>query len=244
MPSARSRRQAQRVLETLSSLAFILLLFIAQAPAQTSPVEFRVGLQSINIPRPDSELVEAGPDYRSLAEPLAPASNRLVAAFLLPADLKTTESRGALASLTRYALVESPRRAEFTDITPALFKQVNDGINGQFGATLADKVADQQKEIDQKLKALTSQPTSIKLEKPVMLGSHFSKPDAVGYSAIMPLSVNGTTRSLAMGMAVIRVHQRLLFLYAYAPYLNQDSVTSVQTITERWSTAILKANPN
>ena len=89
-------------------------LLIVPSSAQNTPT-YRAGLKNSSpIPAPTSDLVEAGPDYRVLAEPLVPTNNRLVAAFLQPADLDTLRS-GTAAELGRYALVEIPRRAEFAE---------------------------------------------------------------------------------------------------------------------------------
>ena len=226
---------------TLRALAVCLIssYLVAQTTAPAESATFRVGLQSILIPPPAPSLPETGPDYRVLAEPFAPASNRLVAAFLLPEELKamlTTKT-----SLTRYALVEVLRQAEFADVSPAFFKQVSDSMAEQFGAKLNATLEDQQKEIDLKLKALGNQ-SSVTLEKPTMLGTLFSKVDAIGYGAVMPATVDGKTVTVAMCMTTLRVRQRLLFLYTYSRYTDDESVKSLQRMSDKWSDAILKTN--
>ena len=144
-------------------------------------------------------------------------------------------------ALTRYALVEVPRQAEFADVSEAAFKQVSESMAEQFGAKLNDTLADQQKEVDLKLKALGNKST-VTLEKPTMLGALFTKTDAIGYGAIMPVAVDGKTVTAAMCMMILRVRQRLLFIYTFARYTDEESVRSVQKINDQWSDAILRAN--
>lgn len=239
-PSARLllRSLSLRILPALVVCLLSSDLF-APTTASAESVPFRVGLQTILIPSPGPDLPETGPDYRVLAEPLATASNRLVAAFLLPDELKamlTTKT-----SLTRYALVEVLRQAEFADVSPDFFKQVSNSMADQFGARLNATLEDQQKEVDLKLKALGNQ-SKVTIEKPTMLGTLFSKADAIGYGAVMPVSVDGKTATIAMCMTILRVRQRLLFLYTYARYTDEESVKSVQRMSDKWSDAILKAN--
>ena len=99
------------------------------------PQTFRVGLKSIAIPSPSSDMNEIGSDYRVVLETFAPATNRLVAAFNRPEDLHQILS-GGTAPLPRYALVEVPRGAEFVDVDSAAFKTVADSVAKEFGANL------------------------------------------------------------------------------------------------------------
>ncbi|HEY2466245.1 MAG TPA: hypothetical protein VGI45_00200 [Terracidiphilus sp.] len=220
-------------------LATALLLPSSDSIAQDAPT-YRAGLKSFTIPLPSSELVEAGPDYRVLLEPLVPINNRLVAAFLQPADLDTLRS-GPSAALGRYALVEIPRRVEFSEITPELFKQITDTIATQFGAAVDASLKDQQDEANRRLKALGSS-ADITFDKPVQLGTLFSKPDASGYGMIMPVSVGGKTKKMIMGMIVVHVQARVLLIYLYGEYKDQSSLDWIRTTDEHWADAILQAN--
>ena len=80
----------------------------AQISNFTGDSIFRVGLKSIALPAPSKELIETGSDYRVILDTLTPVTNRLVAAFLLPEDLKAIQT--GPTPLSRYALVEVPRR--------------------------------------------------------------------------------------------------------------------------------------
>jgi hypothetical protein len=227
----------------LSALLVAIVLAPMITMGQTAlPAEstFRVGLKTITIPSPSADLIEPGPDYRVLLEPFAPTNNRLVTGFLT-ADEFTKIRTSPSVSLTRYALVEAPRRAEFADITPEFFKQIDAGMAAQFGATINDTLRDQQDEINRRLKAL-GQDKTVTLDKPLMLGSFFSKPGASSYGQIMPITIGQDSKRVAMGVTLVRVRERILFLFLYNLYEDENSVKWIRTTSEQWADAVLAAN--
>lgn len=224
-----------------SFLAAALVLACSSALAQDAPT-YRAGLKSLAIPAPSSDLAEAGSDYRVLLEPFAPTANRLIAGFVQPADLEIIRSAGT-APLNRYALVEIPRRAEFSEITSDQFKEIAASLASQFGATLDVTLKDQQDEINRRLKALGSASGDITLDKPIQLGTFFSKPDASAFGMVMQISSAGKSKKMVMGMIVLRVQSRVLFVYLYSEYKDQSSIDWVRTAEDHWADAILRANP-
>jgi len=224
-----------------AAASVVLVLALPTAICAQAPASFRVGLKSIAIPAPPADnLVEAGSDYRVLLEPLATASNRIVAGFLLPDELNAL--RTGKTSLTRYSLVEVLRSLEFSDVTPDMFKQVGDSTAQQFGTIITGSLKDQQDEINRKLKALGDSATAVTLDKPVPLGTFFSKTDAVSFGMIVPLQVNGQVKKGLVACTLLRVHDRLLFLYTFAPYTGEDSVKGVSASAEKWADAVISAN--
>lgn len=210
------------------------------APQSITPT-YRVGTQSIAFPAPTPDLHETASDYRVLLEFLAPSNNRLVAAFVLPDELKVLQA-GNVPNLSTYALVEVPRRAEFSDINSDLFKQIVDTLSTQFGATVESSLKGQQDALNERLKALNSGAATVTLDKPVQLGSFFSRPDEAGFGMIISVAAKGTPTNLVMGMAVVRVHDRILMAYLYTEYKDAATVQWTRTTTEHWADAILAAN--
>jgi hypothetical protein len=219
----------------------VALLLPCRSTAQDAPT-FRAGLKNFTIPAPTPDLVEPGSDYRVLLEPLAPTANRLVAAFLQPADLDILRS-GQNAALSDYALIEIPRRAEFAEVTSDKFNEIAASLAAQFATAVDAGLKDQQDEINRRLKALGSSSGDVSLDKPIQLGTFFSKPDASSYGMIMAISSGGKTKKMVMGMTVLRVHSRVLFVYHYSEYKDESSVQWIHTTDEHWADAILKANP-
>ena len=186
-------------------------------------------------------MVEAGSDYRVLMEPFAPPTNRLVAAFILTDDLALLQS-GKLGAMTQYAFVEVPRQAEFADVAPEMFKQVTDGLGTQFGAELEGKMKESLEDTNRRLRALNSNVGSVSADKPVYLGTLFSKPDAYGVGATVALSSNGTSVKMVMGLAVVRVKNRVFFAYLYKRYEDESTLLGIRKASEQWADAILVAN--
>jgi len=221
-------------------LATALLQACAGLLAQSS-ITYRAGLKSFTLPPPTSGLVEAGPDYRVMFEQLAPTANRLIAAFSQPADLEILRAEGG-AALGTYALVEVPRRAEFNDISPEQFKQIAESMGTQFGASVVATLKDQQDEINRRLKALNSAPGDVTLDKPVQLGTLFSKPDACAYGMLMSVSTGNKSKKMAMGLTLLRVQSRILFVYTYTEYKDESTVQWIRTTDEHWADIILQSN--
>jgi hypothetical protein len=237
----RFRRLVARLTFTLSILITLGSVYAnAQAPNSSDASTFRVGLKSVVVGSPSTDLVEPGSDFRVIFEVFVPTTNRLVAAFLLPEELRATLK--GTTPLSRYAFVQVPRRAEFAAVTPEIFKQIAGSMGQEFAASMDTAVKDSQDEMNRRLKALNANPTTLTLDKPLMLGSFFSKPDAVGFGSVMPYDVNGKMVKLAAAVSVVRVQERVLFLYLYTIYKDQESVNWVRTTSEKWADTILAAN--
>lgn len=222
------------------ALLFSCELLAGQTANPSNPQSYRVGLKSIVIPPPTAELPEIGSDYRVLLDALAPTSNRIVAAFLLPDEAKAITGGGT--NLSRYALVEVPRRAEFAEITPDIFKQVSVSVAEQFGASLDSTVKDEEDAFNRRLKELNGNASTVTIDKPFLLGTLFSKPDEVSFGAITNVSANGHSTKMVNATTIVRLQDRILFFYAYSEYANEDSVKWVREVSEKWADSALKLN--
>jgi len=185
-------------------------------------------------------LAEPGPDYRVIFEPLAPVNNRLVAAFV-PPDRMGTIRKGISPPMDKYILVEVPRQMEFTDIDPATFHQIEELLGKQFGGDLSQFSKTGQDEINHNFKALGNS-ASVTIDKPVPLGIFFETANAIGVGSITPYNVNGVTTRMAGCFTMLRVRGRILSLFTYSAYKDEESVKWVKTISQQWADAILKAN--
>jgi len=231
-------------------LTCILLLTwgtaIAQdkSPTPARPLEpqsYRSGLKSIVIPPPTADLSEIGSDYRVLMESTVPDTNRLLAAFLSAEDSANIRS-GTSKTFSRYALVENLRRAEFIDIDADTFKQVSDGTAQQFGTVLNASMKDYEEELNHKLKAMRGTDTTMTLDKPMLLGVFFSKPNACSFGMIDSISSAVSSVKMVAGITILRVQNRLIYAYFFSAYKDEDSVQWVRKTSEQWADAILKAN--
>lgn len=229
-------------------VAFFGILFCAQSHAQTKTNQspsFKVGGVDITIPQPTGELVEMG-DYRKMAEVFVPDSNRLIAAFLLPDDLKAYQG-GNRVGLRRYALVEVQRSSEFSDFSAADFQNAAASVDKQFvsapdSAAMESMTKEAEENLNRNLKALNQNEASVALNKPTILGRFFSKPDAYCFGMVMPVSGNGSTVKLIVGIMIMRVKNRAFFVYLYSEYKGDETVQWVRNMTESWAQAMLTEN--
>lgn len=213
--------------------------WVVTVPAAQS---FRTGGKTVVIPSPESGLLEIGDDYRVVLDPVVPDSNRLIAAFVAPQDAQTIRS-GSNVQLLKYGLVEVPRRAEFIEADRDAFKQVSDAMAQQFGSSIDTSMKNQEDEFNRRLKELNPNAPAITFDKAVPLGIIFSKQDACAFGVIMPVSAKGNTIKMITSIGVLRAQNRILFLYLYSVYKDEDTVKWLRATSEQWSDAILKANP-
>jgi hypothetical protein len=226
-------------------LGAILQNCLPTLPAQNTKEEpasvYRAGALSFVLPAPTPELVEAGSDFRVLLEPFAPATNRLIAAFIPPDQMSVLQA-GNIPQPQRYALVEVMRVAEFRDIDSERFKQVAEGVGRQFGVDSDLSLKSGEEELNRNLKSLGST-NPITLDKPIPLGTFFSKPDACGFGIITPASsTKDGPLKMTTAVNVMRLHNRLIFTYLYAVYKDESTLAWLKTADKQWVDAILKAN--
>ncbi len=214
---------------------------VSAPPKATEPQTYRVGLKSIAIPSPSKDLSEIGSDYRVVIETMAPAANRLVAAFNRPEDLHQILAGGD-TPLARYALVEIPRQAEFAEVDSATFKTVADSMAKEFGANLGADTKTAQDDLNHNLKELNSKAATIAIGKPFPLGALFSKPDAAAFGMIESVSTQGPETKMAVAIVVLRAQNRVLFLYLFSMYKDESTVQWVRNTSEQWADAVLAAN--
>jgi uncharacterized membrane protein len=111
-----------------------------------------------------------------------------------------------------------------------------------FGANFETAMKEQEEEINRRLKALNSSAAAVSADKPVYLGALFSKADACGFGATMAVSSSGTTVTMAMGLSVIRVQNRVFFAYLYKRYEDESTLLWIRKASEQWADSILSAN--
>jgi hypothetical protein len=214
------------------------------APARTAGLAaptYRAGLRSIGIPAPTGDLVEIGPDYRVLFEPFAPTTNRLIAAFVLPADVPEIRT-GVATEFTRYALVEVPRNAEFLDVTPEIYKEITSSVATEFGTDLDATLKTGTDELNQRLKDLGSNQATVTMDKPVALGALFTESEACGFGLVAPVTTGGTSLRMATGLVIVHVQGRVIYGYLFTEYKDQETAHWLARTTQAWADAILRAN--
>jgi hypothetical protein len=75
-----------------------------------------------------------------------------------------------------------------------------------------------------------------------MLGGLFRKSNAAGFGMLSAMRQDDRSDTVATGIAVMRVKQRLVFAYLYHKYESSDTVSWLSKNLEVWCDAILAAN--
>lgn len=225
----------------LLSLGFAVAANAQAATTASQPATVRAGRLNFVLPSPTPDLVEMGPDLRVIAETLAPATNRMIAAYIPAEDLAALPA-GNGKTFDKYALIEVLRPAEFNDVSDELFKSIVDATGKQLdGPALSETTKKTQDILSNRVKELGLR-SDVALEKIAPLGQIFSKTNAAGFAMMLPFAVKEKTVNMACGLIVLRVHNRLLYAYLYARYTDQASVNWIASTGEAWADAILKAN--
>jgi hypothetical protein len=222
-----------------------------QKPNQTSPwvftagggssiPGFSVGGLSLILPSPTGDMNEVGNEDRTLFNLVVPNSNRLVAAYLPAQDLAHLRAKTE-GGLSKYALVEALRSAEFSDIDSSDFSTLVNTLGNQMGSIVNADFEESEAQFNRRMKTLKLN-EKLSLGKPVMLGLLFTQKNAVGFGMITPVTINGVTKKMVMATILLRVRQRLLFAYVFAQYKDEQTADWTRKTAEQWTDAILVSN--
>ncbi len=208
--------------------------------ARAADPEVKAGGVPIVLPAPPGGLVEVGDKLRSmLFELLVPSSNRLLAAYAPPSKIDLI-GKVKDPGLDWYAMVEVPRQAEYTDITPDAFEEVVKALDSSLGKVVAEQAGNAMAEMNLRLKQLGGKP--IDAGHPETLGGFFRETDAAGYGLLTAYKQEEETLTMASGMAAVRAKQRLLLVYIFRKYESPDTVALIRDDLKSWADSILAAN--
>jgi len=211
--------------------------------AKPAPIpSFKAGGTSIALPSPSTEMTEVGYDNREVMEVFVPQNNRLIAGFMLTNDITRLTKKSDDLTMSKYAMVQVPRRGEYMDCGPNEFKEVTSDAKKQFGDVMNSSMKEAAEEFNRRMKSLHLNDATVSLGEPIQLGCLFSKQDAYGFGMILPVAMGGQNMKMAGGAVLMRIKQRLLFVYLYAEYKNEETIKWIRKATEDWTDAILKAN--
>jgi len=235
----------------LTMVSFIFLLIIASGFAQ-APVEgkakatekkietFKAGGTRLSIPEPSDAMVEVGYDVREMMEVFVPASNRLLSGYMSPNDIPKFTSGDENFVLNRYASIQVARRGEYQDCTDANFAELIEYVGGSFSDDIDGIMKDSESELNQRMESLELDKVTI--DKPVQLGTLFSKKDAYSMGMISKYSNGTASWTLVISTTFVRVKKRLLFVYIFNTYNDEKDIETVTKLSEQWVDSILTAN--
>ena len=230
------------------STLFLVLLFITAVNAQGAnetpeAPSYTAGGVPIVIPAPTEEMREVGPDIREYLELLIVAKgNRLLASFVSEDDLERLTRRDENLLLTKYASVQVPRRGEDTNVSEYMFEQIVELASVRIKEMMVSSLEEAAEELNRRMEAMNIDDLKTSFGQPIHLGRLFSSDRAFGYGTIIPVSVGNRTTNRCVGATLLLVKQRMLFVYLYTDYQNEESVNWIRSVGEKWVNAIIAAN--
>ncbi len=216
-----------------------------ESPAATSAAvskieSFKAGGIPINIPPPSADLIEVGYDIREQMEIFVPASNRLLCGYMKDSDLPHFVKGEENFILSKYAFVQVGRCEEYQDIKESDFKELVDYMKNSLDDDIDSITKASEAEFNSRMESMDLSKVSI--GKPIQLGTFFSKPDAYSFGMISTTSNGKKSWTMVVGTTFVRVHERLLYVYLFAEYKNNETIAMVRKVSEEWADAILAAN--
>lgn len=208
----------------------------------SSPLEsYKAGGTPILIPSPDSDMDEVGYDNREFMEVFVAQDNRLIAAYLPKAEIPKLSELSEQLEATRYAMVQVPRRGEYMDCSSSDFGDVTAGAKDAFG-DMNSTMQEAEDEFNRRMKALDLEEATIDLGQPKQLGCLYSKPDAYCFGMIMPVAAGGKTMKMSCACTLLRVKQRILFVYLYSEFEDESTLAWLRRTAENWTDKIQQIN--
>ena len=202
----------------------------------------KVGGVDINIPLPDTTFVEISNKYRGLVELFVPQSNRLLSAYVLKSELQGFLNLKPGNSLSEFALIEVPLQGEDMNFEPNDYEEFMDGAKEYLGGDLTSIKNETEEEFNSRIKSIGLANMQIKYGQPTQLGCFFSKKDIIAWGMLMSYEMNGLSSKMSIVTIFIRVKKRLLYIYLYSEYKNEETLVRLRSFGKKWSDEILKVN--
>lgn len=223
-----------------SAAIMLALGLCAKVMGEGTNFTVSVGRATLQLPIPES-FVEVGTKNRMI--PMVP-SNRLLAWFAMPEDMKHFDSEAA-HELKRHIQIQLLKESENRDFSAYEFATIASELSKLQDESHASAV----QEINKILKKVGDPEKGgppIRISEPKSLGTSFKSDNAMGFSMLMSFATNEqglrSAHPIACGAAVVRVKQKLLYVYVYSIVDGMDSIDWVKTKSKSIAEAILKAN--
>ena len=222
----------------LISLSIVLFLCQALATAADSGCTAKVRSVNVSIPAPAEGFVEVGNEKREYFR--EHAGTRLLCAFVTPTDLQRL--RKPAEGGDRYMLVRAGRKFEDRDVSSADFEKIIATLKPQLDTRINDAVKKTEEKLKSDYKELHRR-EEVSISQPVSLGT-FETKDTYGFGVLLSGSVSsGMSKKYVSETVLIRLNKRIVSLYVYATYVDENTVKWARDVAENWARQILAANP-
>lgn len=210
------------------------------APAEARPATFNVGGEAFFFPAPSDAYSEVGYDNREFMELWVPGSNRLISAYVLNGSMAELTSRSPDLRMDSYGMVQIARGLEMMQCSNSDFLEVMSETKKIMDDSLDEIVGDANNELKDRMKTISN--VKVSVNQTVNLGTLFEGEDKYGFGIMCAVNAGDETIRMLIGCAILRVREKLLYVYFSERYKNEDTAVEVKNVLSAWSDKIIEAN--
>lgn len=233
-------------------LILAAIFFVSNVCVQAQNVSdtYQVGSKKIVIPAPPNfteatSRIQVIKDRFVLTESV---QNELLAVHIRNEDFQLFE-KGEVVNLSFYTKVSVSKKIKDTAITKKDFADFVAVLRSGFPTMTDPDGSLMKKELDRlsgKLSDHNQEKTSVLFDKPYALGEIEEKDVFFGIIALTRLKMsvgdNENVVPLVVGISAIRVRERIVFIYTFKNYKDEQDVADLKDLTSNWLKQIVAAN--
>ncbi|HEX8286467.1 MAG TPA: hypothetical protein VF556_00630 [Pyrinomonadaceae bacterium] len=207
--------------------------------AQSAYDTFRIGNKQIVIPNPvgfteASSQIQVIRDRFTVTEA---AGNDLLAVHI-PNDDYQFLKKGRLVDLTFYTKVSVSKKLKDETVSETNFANIIEAFEKNF-PTFSDPKGSEMKKIlnriSENLSGFNQEKTAVFIDKPQNLGEIVKERNSYGSVVLSQVKTKiGETeqvRTLLMGISAIRVREKVIFIYTYKEYKNEQDIIDLKNFS-------------
>lgn len=241
----------------LAALVCALLLAVtplaqADTGAGGAPSVYRVGARQIALPVPElfRDPSVSAPALSAMGKTLTPPFARFLAIYVPPAAVAHAKA-GNEAAMERYYLVQSNRRFEAMTFSKSGFAQLKTQMRTQQAELIKlaamPALKEGMRDMSRKLAEMAKDRTmSMKVGDIHPLGVLDESDDMISFGSVMKLDVikegKPSQLVLANSTTLVRLKDKVIALYAYSDYRNDDDLAWVRSAGRTWSVSATLLN--
>lgn len=237
--------QVQSKLIAAACLAAALIAPVAPTlAAPPSTVRLQVSGQALPFPVPQGYMDAASlsADLQRMGESMTGPSNRLLAFWVDPAEVRAMNA-GQAEGLKRYFMLQVHRRREGMPLSAVEFQTVRNAVIGDqaaFTQQLRQQVPKVAEQVSQQVHRSGGDPkVQLKVGDLQPLGVLFDEAQAFGYLLRSTVDVgDGRPMPMLLGTVMVRHQDRLIALGAYAVDDGPSAEAWVRQVTRAWAQAL------
>lgn len=223
----------------LSSSAF------AQVKAKETTV-LKLGKRTVRVPAPSGfvEGAERFADLKSRFSVTESPGNEMLA-VLLPESIVPLLEKGEIPRFDEWAKISILKTIKEIDVDAASFKDFAEKFEKMTPQLIDEKNPTFKNAVSNARKGLNDllgNDTVMDISQPKSLGTFDRKADTHSTLIVVTLKDALGSRLLLGTLTLLRVNQRLLFVYTYHEYTKDDDPERVRNFSKKWTTDILAAN--